>query len=53
MPELLTNMSQNYIKWKEFDEEGFSTLADVRKLQNTVIHFPSHRNTMKYDKVDE
>lgn len=41
MPEMLTNMTQNYLKWKEFEKEGYSTLADVRKLQVTVIHYPS------------
>lgn len=37
MPELLTHMRQNYIRWKEFDEQGHTTLADIRKLQNTVL----------------
>lgn len=37
MPELMTNMRSNYVKWKEFDEQGISTLADVRKLQTTVF----------------
>lgn len=37
MPELMTYMRGNYVKWKEFDEEGISTLADVRKLQTMVF----------------
>lgn len=41
MPELLANMTQNYNKWREFEEMGYSTLADVRKLQVTLIKYPS------------
>lgn len=37
MPELMTYMRGNYVKWKEFDEQGISTLADIRKLQTTVF----------------
>ncbi|RZB41067.1 high affinity cAMP-specific and IBMX-insensitive 3',5'-cyclic phosphodiesterase 8A, partial [Asbolus verrucosus] len=29
MPELITYMRQNYIRWKEFDEQGLNTLADI------------------------
>lgn len=41
MPELLSNMMNNYQKWKQFDEEGYSTLADIRKLQLTTIPYNS------------
>lgn len=37
MPELMTYMRNNYLKWKEFDEQGISTLADIRKLQTTMF----------------
>lgn len=40
MPELLTYMRQNYIRWKEFDEQGHTTLADIQKLQSTVLMCP-------------
>ncbi|KRT84067.1 hypothetical protein AMK59_249 [Oryctes borbonicus] len=36
-PELVTYMRQNYLKWKEFDEKGYTTLTDIRKLQMTVL----------------
>ncbi|KAJ8963113.1 hypothetical protein NQ318_018578 [Aromia moschata] len=40
MPELLTYMRQNYIRWKEFDEQGHTTLTDIQKLQQTVLMSP-------------
>lgn len=40
MPELLTYMRQNYIKWKELDEQGHTTLADIQKLQSTPLMSP-------------
>lgn len=40
MPELLTLMRQNYIRWKELDEQGHTTLADIQKLQNTPLMSP-------------
>ncbi|CAG9821634.1 unnamed protein product [Phaedon cochleariae] len=40
MPELLTYMRQNYIRWKELDEQGHTTLADIQKLQSTVLMSP-------------
>lgn len=40
MPELLTYMQENYIRWKEFDEQGHTTMADIKKLQNTVLMSP-------------
>ncbi|KAF2894413.1 hypothetical protein ILUMI_11764, partial [Ignelater luminosus] len=40
MPELVSYMRQNYIRWKEFDEQGHTTAADIRKLQNTVLMVP-------------
>lgn len=40
MPELLTYMRENYIRWKEFDEQGHTTMADIKKLQNTVLMSP-------------
>lgn len=41
MPELVTYMRQNYIRWKEFDEEGHNTSSDIRKLQNTILMAPA------------
>lgn len=40
MPELITLMRQNYIRWKEFDEQGLITLADISRLQSTVLMSP-------------
>nr|XP_023023605.1 high affinity cAMP-specific and IBMX-insensitive 3',5'-cyclic phosphodiesterase 8 isoform X2 [Leptinotarsa decemlineata] len=40
MPELLTYMRQNYIRWKELDEQGHTTLADIQKLQSTPLMSP-------------
>ncbi|XP_034171921.1 phosphodiesterase 8 isoform X2 [Osmia lignaria lignaria] len=33
MPELVGYMRQNYEKWKEYSEQGISTLEDIEKLQ--------------------
>ncbi|KAF5295191.1 hypothetical protein FQA39_LY13196 [Lamprigera yunnana] len=44
MPELITYMRQNYIRWKEFEEQGHTTAADIRKLQNTLIMGPVFSN---------
>ncbi|XP_012530856.1 high affinity cAMP-specific and IBMX-insensitive 3',5'-cyclic phosphodiesterase 8 isoform X7 [Monomorium pharaonis] len=33
MPELVGYMRHNYEKWKEYNEQGISTLQDVEKLQ--------------------
>ncbi|CAH0552157.1 unnamed protein product [Brassicogethes aeneus] len=49
MPELLTHMRQNYIRWKEFDEQGHTTLADIKKLQNTVLMSPIFPKPSKND----
>lgn len=40
MPELLTYMRQNYIRWKELDEQGHTTLVDIQKLQSTPTMNP-------------
>jgi hypothetical protein len=40
MPDLITYMRQNYIRWKEFDEQGLNTLADINKLQTSVLMCP-------------
>lgn len=48
MPELLTYMRQNYIRWKEFDEQGHTTLSDIQKLQATVLS-PSVSSAIKSD----
>ncbi|XP_076267490.1 phosphodiesterase 8 isoform X4 [Rhynchophorus ferrugineus] len=48
MPELLTYMRQNYIRWKEFDEQGHTTLSAIQKLQATVLS-PSVSSTLKSD----
>ncbi|KAG5898657.1 hypothetical protein JTB14_005416 [Gonioctena quinquepunctata] len=40
MPEILTYMRQNYIRWKELDEQGHTTLSDIKKLQNTALILP-------------
>ncbi|CAG9762319.1 unnamed protein product [Ceutorhynchus assimilis] len=37
MPELLSYMRQNYIRWKEFDEQGHTTLIHIQKLQATLL----------------
>lgn len=51
MPELLTYMRQNYIRWKELDEQGHTTLADIQKLQNTMLMTPIYptKTTQKSD----
>ncbi|XP_043282218.1 high affinity cAMP-specific and IBMX-insensitive 3',5'-cyclic phosphodiesterase 8-like isoform X2 [Venturia canescens] len=33
MPEMVTHMKHNYEKWKEYHEQGISTLGDIEKLQ--------------------
>lgn len=33
MPEMVGYMRQNYEKWKEYNEQGISTLQDVEKIQ--------------------
>ncbi|XP_066259625.1 high affinity cAMP-specific and IBMX-insensitive 3',5'-cyclic phosphodiesterase 8 isoform X1 [Euwallacea similis] len=48
MPELLTYMRQNYIRWKEFDDQGYTTLNDIQKLQATVLS-PSIPTSIKSD----
>lgn len=35
MPEMIVYMRQNYEKWKEFHEQGISTLQDVELLQQS------------------
>ncbi|XP_045482819.1 high affinity cAMP-specific and IBMX-insensitive 3',5'-cyclic phosphodiesterase 8 isoform X2 [Harmonia axyridis] len=40
MPELISYLRQNYIRWKEFDEQGHRTLADIRLLQTSVLLAP-------------
>lgn len=40
MPEVLIYMRQNYLRWKEFDEQGHTTVADIRKLQTSTILSP-------------
>ncbi|CAH1108660.1 unnamed protein product [Psylliodes chrysocephalus] len=40
MPELLTYMRQNYIRWKELDEQGHTTLAEIQRLQATPMMTP-------------
>ncbi|XP_072396302.1 high affinity cAMP-specific and IBMX-insensitive 3',5'-cyclic phosphodiesterase 8 isoform X1 [Diabrotica undecimpunctata] len=41
MPELLAHMRQNYIRWKELDEQGHTTLSDIQKLQATAMMNPT------------
>ncbi|XP_050294558.1 high affinity cAMP-specific and IBMX-insensitive 3',5'-cyclic phosphodiesterase 8 isoform X3 [Anthonomus grandis grandis] len=48
MPELLTYMRQNYIRWKEFDEQGHTTLSDIQKLQATLLA-PTLTSNIKSD----
>ncbi|KAI4467368.1 cyclic nucleotide phosphodiesterase [Holotrichia oblita] len=43
-PELVTFMRQNYLKWKEYDEKGFTTLTDIKKLQTSGLS-PSSSST--------
>lgn len=43
-PELVTYMRQNYLKWKEYDEKGFTTLSDIKKLLMTGLS-PSSSTT--------
>nr|CAI5818794.1 unnamed protein product [Callosobruchus analis] len=56
MPELLTYMRQNYIRWKELDEQGHTTLSDIQKLQSTMFMAPtfpaSKSTTVKGHSVD-
>lgn len=33
MPQLISYMKGNYLKWKEYDEEGYTTTADIKSLQ--------------------
>ncbi|CAG9857884.1 unnamed protein product [Phyllotreta striolata] len=40
MPELLANMRQNYIRWKEMDEQGHTSLVDIQRLQLTPLMTP-------------
>ncbi|KAK9871913.1 hypothetical protein WA026_015161 [Henosepilachna vigintioctopunctata] len=40
MPELITYLRQNYMRWKELDEQGHRTLADIRTLQESVLLAP-------------
>lgn len=40
MPELTTYMRQNYIRWKELDEQGHTTLADIAILQKSSLLSP-------------
>ncbi|KAF5291080.1 hypothetical protein FQR65_LT11465 [Abscondita terminalis] len=52
MPELVNYMKQNYLRWKEFDEQGHTTAADIRKLQNTLLMapmFPNKSSTKRND----
>ncbi|XP_046472198.1 high affinity cAMP-specific and IBMX-insensitive 3',5'-cyclic phosphodiesterase 8A isoform X2 [Neodiprion pinetum] len=35
MPELISHMRLNYDKWKEYQEQGISTLQDIEKLQTS------------------
>ncbi|XP_060519111.1 high affinity cAMP-specific and IBMX-insensitive 3',5'-cyclic phosphodiesterase 8 isoform X2 [Cylas formicarius] len=48
MPELLVYMRQNYIRWKEFDEQGHTTLSDIQKLQASILS-PSVSSNIKSD----
>ncbi|KAL0117113.1 hypothetical protein PUN28_010149 [Cardiocondyla obscurior] len=41
MPEIVGYMRHNYEKWKEYNEQGISTLQDVEKLQqHTEMQIP-------------
>ncbi|XP_029161012.1 high affinity cAMP-specific and IBMX-insensitive 3',5'-cyclic phosphodiesterase 8-like isoform X2 [Nylanderia fulva] len=41
MPEMVGYMRHNYEKWKEYNEQGISTLQDVEKLQqHPEMHIP-------------
>ncbi|XP_017775218.1 PREDICTED: high affinity cAMP-specific and IBMX-insensitive 3',5'-cyclic phosphodiesterase 8A isoform X2 [Nicrophorus vespilloides] len=37
MPELITNMRHNYLKWKELDEQGYSNSEDLKKALDDLI----------------
>ncbi|XP_044734940.1 high affinity cAMP-specific and IBMX-insensitive 3',5'-cyclic phosphodiesterase 8 isoform X2 [Chrysoperla carnea] len=43
MPEIITYMRQNYVYWKEYDEQGLTTLGDIKKLQQTPQMSPIAR----------
>lgn len=43
MPEIITYMRQNYAYWKEYDEQGLTTLGDIKKLQQTPQMSPIAR----------
>ncbi|XP_063626705.1 high affinity cAMP-specific and IBMX-insensitive 3',5'-cyclic phosphodiesterase 8 isoform X2 [Cydia splendana] len=36
MPELVTHAKQNHARWKELDEAGVTTIADVRRAQRAA-----------------
>ncbi|XP_063905882.1 high affinity cAMP-specific and IBMX-insensitive 3',5'-cyclic phosphodiesterase 8 isoform X2 [Zophobas morio] len=40
MPDLISYMRQNYIRWKECDEQGLNTLTDISRLQSSVLMCP-------------
>lgn len=40
MPELISYMRQNYIRWKELDEQGHTTLSNIAELQKSTVLSP-------------
>ncbi|XP_011345961.1 high affinity cAMP-specific and IBMX-insensitive 3',5'-cyclic phosphodiesterase 8 isoform X2 [Ooceraea biroi] len=45
MPEMVGYMRQNYERWKEYNEQGISTLQDVEQLQqHPDLHIPRLSN---------
>lgn len=37
MPELVTHARNNHQRWKELDEAGVTTIADVKRAQRQAI----------------
>lgn len=45
MPELITHLRYNYVKWKEYEEQGLTTLHDIKRLMSNVLLNPKFANT--------
>lgn len=45
MPEMMIHMRYNYMKWKEFEEQGLTTLHDVKRLLANLAQNPKFANT--------
>lgn len=45
MPELVAHARNNYIRWKELDEAGVTTIADVKRAQRQLMAPPAATGT--------